>query len=378
MKIELSDAQQGYKESFRHFADSYIVPYAQRHDAEERISEEVLDRLISAGYLGSMLPTSFGGMGLDMVTVGLLNEEIGRGCSAVRSLLTVHGMAALGILRFGTADMKAQWLPRMASGKAIGAFALSEPEAGSNAAGVKTTATRTAGGFLLNGCKRWITMGQIADLFILFAQLDGKPTAFLVEKANAEGLTVNKMNGFLGARGSMIAELQLNDVFVPESHLLGKEGIGVSHVALSCLDYGRYTVAWGCIGTAQASLEASLHFAKEREQFGQPIGSNQLIQKMITEMVVTVKSARLLCLQAGYLKDIGDPDSIMETWNAKYFASLAANQVSGHAVQIHGARGCHQDFPVERYFRDAKINEIIEGSSQMHEVMIANHALQAL
>lgn len=195
---------------------------------------------------------------------------------------------------------------------------------------------------------------------------------------NREGFRANSMFGLLGAKASMIAELTMDNCIIPIEHRLGQVGTGLSHVALSCLDYGRFTIACGCVGLAQACLDASLQYASNRVQFGRPIGDNQLIQKMITEMVVNVKAARLLCYKSAYLKDISDPDSIMETWAAKYFASVMSIKVANDAVQIHGANGCHNSYPVERYYRDAKINEIIEGTTQMHEMLIAAQELRSV
>ncbi len=361
---------------FQAFVDSAIIPYAGRHDKEERICPEVLETLRASGYLGAMLPKAYGGMGLDYVTQGMLNEQLGRGCSSVRSLLTVHGMVALAILRWGTKQQKDDWLPKLASGEAIGALALTEPHAGSDAKSIETTAELTDDGYILNGQKKWITMGQIADLFLLFAICDGKPSAFLVERSCA-GFTSKAMTGLLGARGSMIAELTFDNCPLPTTSLLGQVGTGLSHIALFSLDYGRYTIACGCVGLAQACLEASMNYASQRRQFGELLQEKQLIQKMITEMTVNVKAARLLCYKAGYLKDVGDPDSIMETWTAKYFASTIVTKAASDAVQIHGANGCHSDYPAERYYRDAKINEIIEGTTQMHEWLIASQEIRS-
>lgn len=205
---------------------------------------------------------------------------------------------------------------------------------------------------------------------MIFAKCEGKPTAFIVERFR-EGFNTKPMSGLLGARASMIAELSFENCRIPSQNLLGQIGTGLSHVALSSLDYGRYTIAWGCVGLAQACLEASIDYASKRVQFGRPIRENQLIQKMITEIAVQLKASRLLCFKAGYLKDTGDPDSIMETWSAKYYASTMVTMAADYAVQIHGGNGCHEGYPVERYFRDAKINEIIEGTTQMHELLIA-------
>lgn len=374
MKIELTADQLKWQDEFREFVDMEVIPYADGNDREERIHPEVLQRLKAKGYLGSMLPQKYGGMDLDNVTQGILNEEVGRGCSSVRSLLTVQGMIALAILRWGTEQQKDDWLPKLASGEALGALGLTEPNVGSDAKSIEMTASLTEDHYVLNGKKKWITMAQIADVFVIFAKCEGKPAAFIVER-ECEGFHIQSMSGLLGARASMIAELTFENCRIPAGNLLGQAGTGLSHVALSCLDFGRYTIACGCVGLIQACLEASIHYASKRIQFGKPIRENQLIQKMITEMAVNLKAARLLCYKAGYLKDTGDPDSIMETWAAKYFASTAVVKAASDAVQIHGANGCHSGYPVERYFRDAKINEIIEGTTQMHEMLIATQEI---
>lgn len=377
MKIELTPEQQKKQSEFKTFVDREIVPLAAENDRSELIPPELIKKLAAEGYLGSMLSREYSSCSMDMVTIGILNEEIGRGCSSVRSLLTVHGMLALALQRWGTDEQKKVWLPKMVTGELIGAFGLTEPNVGSDAKSVETTAVLSGEEYILNGRKKWTTMGQIADLFLIFAQCDGKPTAFLVEKTRP-GFSREPIQGLLGARASMIAVLHFEDCRIPQENLVGRVGTGLSHVALTALDYGRYTIAWGCVGLGQACLEESISYARKRKQFGAALRENQLIQKMITEMVVNVKAARLLCFQAGYLKDAGDPDSIMETWVAKYFASTMAPKVAGDAVQIHGANGCCRDYPVERYYRDAKINEIIEGTSQMHEVLIATNAFRYL
>ncbi|OPZ92809.1 MAG: Acryloyl-CoA reductase (NADH) [Firmicutes bacterium ADurb.Bin419] len=377
MKIELSDEQIKMQEEFKQFVDTEIKPYAEQNDRNEYMPPEIVSKVAEKGYMGSMLPKEYGGMGIDNITMGLLNEEVGRGCSSVRSLLTVHGMVALGILRWGTAEQRDYYLPRLASGKIIGAFALTEPAVGSDAKNIETTAVLDGDYYILNGKKKWITMGQIADVFLLFARCEDKPTAFLVER-NSPGFSTTPIKGLIGARASMIAELTMEGCRIPKENLVGRIGMGLSHVALPCLDYGRYTIALGCVGLAQACLEDSVRYTRKRKQFGHPLRENQLIQKMISEMVVNTKAARLLCYNAGYLREIGDPESIMETWTAKYFASTMVNKVASDAVQIHGANGCHNGYPVERYFRDARINEIIEGTTQMHEVLIATNAFRSI
>ncbi|MBY0207125.1 MULTISPECIES: acyl-CoA dehydrogenase family protein [Paenibacillus] len=374
MKIELTSEQSTWQYEFRNFVDQEIVPRAAYNDKQEQIHPEIIHIMSAKGYLGSMIPKRYGGMELDNVTLGILNEEMGRGCSSVRSLLTVQGMVALGILRWATESQKDYWLPKLASGEVLASFGLTEPNVGSDAKSIETTAVLDGDEYVLNGQKKWITMGQISGMFLIFAKYDGKPTAFLVEKSNV-GFDVIPMSGLLGARASMIAEIRFNNCRIPKENLLGQVGMGLSHIALPCLDYGRFTIACGSVGLAQACFEASAHYANSRIQFGRPIRENQLIQKMITEMTVNIKAARLLCYKAGYLRDTGDPDSIMETWSAKYFASTMLNKIASDTVQIHGANGCHNDYPIERYYRDAKINEIIEGTTQMHEILIATQEI---
>jgi len=373
MKIELTPQQKDARAAFRAFADEEIFPHADRFDREENMPSELIKKMAQKKYLSTVLPEEYGGLGLDMITFGLLNEEIGRACSSARSLLTVHGMVSYAILRWGTREQKERWLPKLASGQVIGAFALTEPNVGSDAKSIETTAEQQGDVFALNGQKKWITFGQVADLFLIFAQCDKKASAFLVER-NSPGLTTKLIQGLLGIRASMIAKVHLNDCRVPKENLIGGLGFGFSTVALSALDLGRYSVAWGSVGIGQACLEASLKYADERKQFGEPLKKHQLIKEMIANMVTNVKAARLLCYHAGYLKDIGDPSSTAETLVAKYFASTMAPRVANDAVQIHGGNGCGNEYPVQRYLRDAKIMEIIEGSNQMQQILISRNA----
>jgi glutaryl-CoA dehydrogenase (non-decarboxylating) len=375
MGIELTTEQAQYREEFRDFVDREVAPHADEYDRAERVPPELLKALSRKGYLGAALSEDSDGLGLDMITCGLLNEEVGRACSSVRSLLTVHGMVSLALQRWGSKEQKARWLPGLASGEKIAAFGLTEPDVGSDAESVQTSATPAGHGYVLSGLKRWITFGQVADLFLIFARCEGRPLAFLVAR-DTPGLTVKPMGGLLGVRASMLAELHLEGCRVPAEALVGRAGFGLSHVAATALDYGRYTVAWGCVGIGRACLEASLRHAGTRRQFGAYLRDHQLIQQMLTEMITNVKAARLLCYRAGHLKDSGDPASIAETSIAKYFASRIAFKAAADAVQIHGAQGCGAGHPVQRYMRDAKIMEIIEGSTQMHQVNIAKYAAQ--
>ncbi len=373
MKIELTPEQKQARAEFRAFAMQEVEPHADQFDREEHIPLELVRKLAQRQYLGALLPVTCGGLGLDMISFGLLNEELGRACSSTRSLLTVHSMVSYAVLRWGTREQKEYWLPRLARGESIGAFALTEPNIGSDAKHIETTAERRGDVFVLNGIKKWITFGQIADVFLVLAQWEGSASAFLVER-DRPGLITQPIHGLLGTRASMLAEVQLTGCEVPKANLIGGLGMGFSTVALSALDVGRYSVAWGCVGIGQACLEASLRYTSERKQFGEPLKQHQLVQELIANMVTHVKAARLLCYHAGYLKDSGDPSSIAETLVAKYFSSTMAARVASDAVQLHGANGCGPDYPVQRYLRDAKVMEIIEGSNQMQQLMISRNA----
>jgi glutaryl-CoA dehydrogenase (non-decarboxylating) len=370
MTSELNDAQAVSQAEFREFVRQEIHPHADLWDRQESMPADMVTRLGQKGYLGGLIPREYGGAGMDMVTFGLLNEEMGRGCSSVRSLLTVHGMVQFALLRWGKEDQKKRWLPRLATGEVIGAFGLTEPSAGSDAAGIQTSAAVIENSYVLNGTKVWTTFGQIAHLFLIFGKQDGRICAFLVE-SDRPGFSATPVSGLLGTRASMAATLRLESCVIPKENRIGGVGFGFSAVGSSALDIGRYSVACGCVGIIQASLDASIEYASTRKQYGVLIKDHQLIRKMITEMAVNVRAARALCYRAGQLKEAGDPRTVMETLVAKYFVSRAATQAANDAVQIHGANGCSADYPVQRYYRDVKIMEIIEGSTQILEINIA-------
>lgn len=372
--MEFTQRQQAQRASIRAFVRQEIIPIADRYDQEESTPPELIAQLAQQGYLGAIIPEAWGGHGLDMISLGILHEEIGYGCSSLRSLLTVHSMASYGILKWGKRLLKEQWLSRLAHGKSLGAFALTEPEVGSDAKSVETSATLQDEHYLLQGHKKWITYGQIADVFLLFAQIQGKITAFIVER-ETPGLEITPLYGMMGTRASMLAELHLNKCLVPRTNMLGGIGFGLA-VATSVLDVGRYSVACGSVGIAQACLDASLEFTRTRKQFGVQLKDHQLIQQMITNMLTNVKAARLLCYQAGLLKDSGDANALMETFIAKYFASTSAVQAASDAIQIHGALGCSREVSVQRFLGDAKIMEIIEGSTQIQQMTIAKYGYQ--
>ena len=375
MNLELTPEQRAARDEFRAFVTAEIAPHAGRWDREAATPSTLIDKLREKGYLGSNVHGDWGGPGRDMITYGLLTEEIGKGCSSIRSLLTVHDMVAHAIQRWGSPAQKERYLPRMARGETLGALALSEPEAGSDAKSVRTTARADGDFWILDGQKKWTTYGQLAGLFLVLTQADGKPTAFLVER-DTPGVTVKPLAGITGTRASMLAEIFFDGARVPKENLLGRPGFGVSHIIFTALEHGRYSVAWGGVGVGQACLDACRAYTAGRVQFGVPIADHQLIRRMLTNMIAEVRAARLLCLRAGWLRDQGDPGASGEIMVAKYYSSTMATRAANDAVQIHGANGCSEDYPVERYLRDSRVLEIIEGSTQIQQITIPHFELQ--
>lgn len=376
MDTMLSETQRQAQAGFREFVDEWIMPVADEHDRCQETPPEMIRRMADIGYLGGIIPAQYGGAGMDALTWGLLCEEVGRGSASLLSLLTVHGMVCQALIKWGSEAQRARWLPLLATGERIGAFALTEPNVGSDAAGIETTASEDGDGWRLHGHKRWISFGQAANLLLVIAKAEGKAAAFLVERGT-EGFSTEPITGMLGFRSAMLADVYLENCRVPGDHLVGRVGFGFSHVAGAALDHGRYCVAWGCLGLARAGLEASLAYTSERKQFGVLLKNHQLIQQMVADMIADIGAARAMCHHAARLKQAGDPSLIMETSIAKYFTSRVANRVASDAVQIHGANGCSDRYPVQRYLRDAKIMEIIEGSNQMQQIIISKHGYHA-
>jgi glutaryl-CoA dehydrogenase (non-decarboxylating) len=374
--MRLTEQQCRDRAAFRSFVAKEITPHADQWDEIQELPPALVAGLAAQGYLGALVPTRYGGTGMDAVTFGLLNEAIGYGCSSTRSLLTVHAMVTHAIARWGNEAQREALLPGLATGDLVGAFALTEPGAGSDAGAVLTNADLVPGGYRLTGTKRWITYGQRADLFVVFARCAGGLTAFVLDR-DSDGLDIQPIAGMLGTRASMLAELRLRDCTVPGGRLLGRVGFGLAAVAASALDVGRYSVAWGCVGLLAACLDVSLRHADERVQFGRAVREHQLVQRMLANMATSLEAARLLCHHAGCLKDLGDPTTVTATWTAKYFASCAAFRSAADTVQILGATGCGAGHPAQRLLRDAKIMEIIEGSTQLQQTYLAQAAYQA-
>jgi len=360
------------RDEFTDFADRYLAGQAATFDREERLPRDVVTAVATAGYLGSQAPVEQGGRGLDMAAYGALHLEIGKACSSVRSLLTVHDMVVEAVLRLGGERLRQTWLPRLLAEGKVAAFALSEPDAGSDAANIATVAKSDGAGYVLHGSKRWISFAQIADVFLVIARLEetGELAGFLVPR-DTEGLEITPMSGMLGLRASMLGELRLDGCPVAADARVGARSMPGALIAATPLQLGRYGVAWGSVAIAEACVEAAYSYAETREQFGKPIADHQLIARKLTDMAVETEAARLLCSRASQLLDAASPDAIGAVLMAKYHASRTAVAVATDAVQIHGAVGVHAASPVERWFRDARIMEIIEGSSEIQQLMIA-------
>jgi glutaryl-CoA dehydrogenase (non-decarboxylating) len=372
----LSPEQAERSSEFRTFADRVLTPLADRFDSEQAISRDVVAALAAQGLLGGLLPKDFGGADLDIVEYGLLAEELGRSCQSIRNFVAVEDMVAHSIWKWGTPQQQERWLPRITSGASVAAFALTEPGVGSDAGAIETTARGDGADIVLDGTKKWISFAQIADLFLVFAKLAGRHTAFLVER-DTPGLSVEPLTGLLGLRGSMLGRITLRDCRIPEANIVGRPDLGLTFVASSALDLGRYSTAWGAVGLAQACLEACADYAARRSQYGTEIRNHQLVQRMLADMVTDTMAARLLCHHAGVSKQRADIDAVHHTLMAKYRASTVAVSVSGDAVQIHGAQGIGAETSVQRHYRDAKVLEIIEGTSQIQQEMLGQFAVQS-
>lgn len=360
----------------REFAAKEIRPFAKEFDMNERLPKEVIDKMAKKGYLAATFPKKYGGLELNPIDYGMLTEEIGKACCSTRTLLTVHtSLVGESIIRWGTENQKSQWLIPMAKGEKIGAFALTEPNVGSNAKGIETTYSRVNDKYVINGTKKWISFGAIADFFLVIASNKQEMTAFIVE-SNLPGVTIKPMNGLLASRASHIAQIEFNNVEVPINNLLGAEGAGFTYIASTALDHGRYSVAWAGIAIAQEALECMVSYSRTRTQFGNKICEFELIQGMIADAITNIHAARSLCMRAGELRGKKCDNAVIETTISKYFASKVAVKVTNDALQIHGGNGFSSEYPVERLYREAKVLEIIEGTSQIQQGIISRYGLR--
>jgi butyryl-CoA dehydrogenase len=378
--FELTDEQRLIRETARDFADGEIVPRARENDRNEHFDTELVQKIADMGFLGAIVPEEYGGRGVDYRTYALIVEEVGRGGSAMRTVVSVvTSLVCSSLVRWGSEEQKQEWLPQLCSGEALGCFGLTEPDTGSDAANLKTRAKQVDGKWRISGGKMWISLGNYSKLALVFAQTDPekkhKGLACFLVPTDQPGFTTQEIHHKLGLKGSDTAELALDDV---EGDMMGEVGEGFK-IAMSALDSGRYSVAAGCVGICQGSLDASISYAKERTQFDRPIGSFQLVQEMIADMVVQTDAARGLVWRAGWLKDQGKP-STTETSIAKLYATEAAVKCADLGIQVHGGSGYVDDYPVERYLRDARVTTLYEGTSQIQKLIIgrAHTGLNAL
>ncbi len=372
MDFTLTPEQELIRRSAREFCDREIVPNARDWDRSERMDEGIVPKLAEIGFLGCALPEEYGGMGLDTISYCLVMEELGRADSSVRGIVSVNnGLAGKTIAKWGTDEQKRQWLPRMASGEALGCYGLTEPGSGSDPASLVTRATRDGGDWVIDGSKIFITLGSWAGVALVFARSGGEGprgiTCFLVP-TDSPGFSARKIDGKLGLRAQDTAELFFDGVRVPDSARLGDEGVGFK-VAMSALDNGRISLAAGAVGLGQACVDASVAYASERRQFGKQLAQFQLIQELIAEMAVETEAARMLAWRAAALADRGESYTLAAS-QAKYYASEVAVRAANAALQVHGGYGYVDEFPVARYLRDARVLTLYEGTSQIQKLLI--------
>ena len=371
MQHLLTDQQKAKHAEFKNFVTLNVEPFAEAWDREQRIPDLVISMLAKCGYLGCSLPRDYGGQGWDIVTFGLLNEALGRGSSSLTGVLTVQAMVSMALLKWGTEEQKGRWLPSLAKGEMIAAFALTEPGAGSAIQSLVTEFTRSpkSDSLILNGNKKWITCAQLAEVFLVFGKLEQRSVACLVPRG-APGLDVEPIHDLMGFRSAGLAELTFNDVEVPSANIVGKPGFALSHVAPVGLQYGRISTACSGLGLLRGCFEESIGYAAVRKIAEKTVGEIGMIRSLIARMGTDLEAGNFLCHNACRSEEDHVPEAFEKTLTAKYFTSRAAVKAASDAIQIKGASGCHESSPVSRYYRDAKLMEIIEGTTQIHEEIL--------
>lgn len=373
MDFQLTEEQDMLRKMVRDFAKNEVEPSAAERDEEERFDRSIFDKMAELGLTGIPWPEEYGGIGSDFVSYVIAVEELSRVCASTGVTLSAHlSLASWPIYRYGNEKQKKTFLSRLAMGEALGAYALSEPGAGSDVASMKTTAKKDGGHYVIHGSKVWITNGGEADLYIVFAKTDAAAgnkgvSAFIVEKGTP-GFTFGKKEKKLGIRSSPTTELIFENCRIPAENMLGSEGEGFK-IAMTTLDGGRNGIAAQAVGIAQGALDAAVAYAKEREQFGKPISRYQGISFKLADMATAVEASRLLTYQAAWLEGAGEPYGKASAMS-KLFASDAAMRVTTEAVQVFGGYGYTKDYPVERYMRDAKITQIYEGTNEIQRLVI--------
>ena len=369
------------RKTVRKFAETELGPISHEIDRDSRFPWEVIEMMGPLHYFGLQVPKKYGGAELDTISYAIAIEEISRVCAAVGLCVTVHNsVGAYPLVRFGTDDQKKRFLPLLASGEYIGAFCLTEANAGSDAGAVETTAVYENGEYVVNGTKVFVTNGGVCGLALIFAITDpdnprSGASVFMVEKG-APGFSVGELEDLCGMRANPVSSLFLEDVRLPDSHILGHQGDGLK-IGLSALDTGRIGIGAQALGIAQAAFEASVKYSKERQQFKKPISSFQTIQNYLADMATEIDAARLLLYRACAFKDANQPFGA-EAAMAKLYCSTTATKVTNLALQIHGGYGYSKEYDVERYFRDAKVTEIYEGTSEVQRMVVARSVLSQL
>lgn len=378
MNFDLTDEQLQVRDMVREFAGREVAPYIRDWDARGEFHREILDQMGELGLLGLPIPEQYGGAGFDYVSLAIACEELEYVDTFLRVVMSVHvGLNSLALLQWATDEQKQRWLVPQAQGQKIATFGLTEPNAGSDAGAIETTAVRDGDAYVLNGAKMWISLADVADHFLVFASQDRSLkhrglTAFMVERG-MEGFTTGTIKGKLGVRAGNTGELAFNNVRVPLENRIGEEGEGFK-IAMSCIDQGRFTVGAGSNGLTRACLDASVKYANERETFGKPIGKHQLVQQMIAKMVAGYQASWLLTMQAAELKNRGIRNT-KETSLAKWYACDVAAQSADDAIQVHGSYGYSNEYPVERFWRNSRGAVIYEGTREIHTLLQADYAL---
>lgn len=377
MLDHLTPEQRQRRAAFEAFAAEHVVPHAAAWDAAQEIPRDALAALGRAGYLGATVPTTYGGLGWDAVTFGLLNDVLGRHDSAYTGYVTVQSMIGMALAKWGTPAQRREWLEPIARGEKIGSFVLTEPAGGSDLQAMTTQYAWSADGkdLVLNGEKKWISCAQVSDVFLVFGKLESQSLACLVPRDSA-GFEIEPIKDMLGFRAAGLGRLRFRDVRVPAANIVGKPGFALSHVAPIGLHYGRISTACSALGLLRGCCEESVTFAAGRMAGNRPIGDMGMVQSMLARMGADLSAAELLCWSACRAEDERRPDSFTAAMTAKYFASRAAVQAAVDAIQIHGAHGCHESAPIARYFRASKIMELIEGTTQVHERLLAQEMLR--
>ncbi|PLT35562.1 acyl-CoA dehydrogenase family protein [Bacillus sp. V5-8f] len=380
MAVELSNELDQMKWMIRNFVDNEVEPYAAQIEEEDAIPQHLVEKAKELGLFGMSIPEEYGGIGLGAVGKAVVLEQLGRTHNGYVSLISAHtGIGSTGLVKLASESLKRKYLPDMAAGNKIAAFALSEPGAGSDATNLSTVAEKKGDQWIVNGTKHFITNGPVADVFTVFAVTDkekgakGGITAFLIEK-DFPGLIVGKKDKKMGLRGSYTSQIIFEDCIVPDSNVIGEVGMGYMS-ALKILAEGRVGLAARSVGSSEKLIELSASYAKERIQFGKPIASNQAIQWMLADMATETAAARALTMEAAKMIDEGKK-VIKEASMAKLFASDVFNRVADKAVQIHGGMGYMAEYPVERFYRDARITKIYEGTNEIQRLIIARNVLE--